>query len=82
MKNSTLIVTSILLASFLGNVTLGEENNRKPNIVFFLVDDLGWSDVGCYGSTFHETPNIDRLAKEGMRFDNAYATCHVCFLAS
>ena len=78
MKNSTLILTSILLASFLGNLTLGEENNRKPNIVFFLVDDLGWSDVGCYGSTFHETPNIDRLAKEGMRFDNAYATCHVC----
>ena len=50
----------------------------RPNIVFFLVDDLGWSDVGCYGSTFHETPNIDRLAREGMRFDNAYSTCHVC----
>ena len=78
MKISTLIVTSILLASFSGNVTLGEENSRKPNIVFFLVDDLGWSDVGCYGSTFHETPNIDRLAKQGVRFDNAYATCHVC----
>ena len=50
----------------------------RPNIVFFLVDDLGWSDVGCYGSTFHETPNIDRLSREGMRFDNAYSTCHVC----
>ncbi|MBL61922.1 MAG: hypothetical protein CMI30_00800 [Opitutae bacterium] len=51
---------------------------KPPNIVFFLVDDLGWSDVGCYGSTFHETPHIDKLAKEGMRFDNAYSTCHVC----
>ncbi len=51
---------------------------KTTNFVFFLVDDLGWSDVGCYGSTFHETPNIDRLAKEGMLFDNAYATCHVC----
>jgi arylsulfatase A-like enzyme len=50
----------------------------KPNIVFFLVDDLGWSDVACYGSKFHETPAIDQLAKEGIRFDNAYSTCHVC----
>ena len=50
----------------------------RPNIVFFLVDDLGWSDVGCYGSTFHETPHVDQLAREGMRFDNAYSTCHVC----
>ena len=78
MKNSTLTFTFIFLTSFLGNLSLAEKANRKPNIVFFLVDDLGWSDVGCYGSTFHETPNIDRLAKEGMRFDNAYSTCHVC----
>ena len=78
MKNLTLTFTFIFLTSFLGNLSLAEKANRKPNIVFFLVDDLGWSDVGCYGSTFHETPNIDRLAKEGMRFDNAYSTCHVC----
>ncbi len=50
----------------------------KPNIVFFLVDDLGWRDVGCYGSSFYETPRIDRLAGEGMRFSQAYAACHVC----
>jgi arylsulfatase A-like enzyme len=50
----------------------------RPNIIFFLVDDLGQRDVGCYGSQFHETPAIDQLAKEGMRFTNAYATCHVC----
>lgn len=50
----------------------------KPNIVFFLVDDLGWRDVSCYGSSFYETPNIDRLATEGVRFTQAYATCHVC----
>lgn len=50
----------------------------KPNVVFFLVDDLGWTDVGCYGSSFYETPNIDRLASEGMRFTDAYAACHVC----
>ncbi|MDV6032377.1 MAG: sulfatase [Phycisphaera sp. RhM] len=50
----------------------------KPNVIFFLVDDLGWRDVGCYGSQFYETPAIDQLAKEGMLFKNAYATCHVC----
>ena len=49
-----------------------------PNVVFFLVDDLGWRDVGCFGSSFYETPNIDRLAKEGVKFTQAYAACHVC----
>jgi len=50
----------------------------RPNILFILVDDLGWADVGCYGSTFYETPNIDRLAESGMRFTDAYAACPVC----
>jgi len=50
----------------------------KPNIIFILVDDLGWADLGCYGSTFHETPNIDRLAGEALRFTDAYAACPVC----
>lgn len=51
---------------------------KKPNVVFFLVDDLGWTDISCYGSRFYETPNVDRLAKDGVRFTNAYAACHVC----
>jgi len=51
---------------------------RSPNIIFFLADDLGWPDVGCYGSSFYETPAIDQLAKDGVKFDNAYATCQVC----
>ena len=51
---------------------------RQPNVVFFLVDDLGQRDVGCYGSQFYETPAIDQLAKEGVLFENAYSTCHVC----
>jgi len=50
----------------------------KPNIVFVLVDDLGWHQLGCYGSSFYETPNIDRLAREGMKFTNAYAASPVC----
>lgn len=52
--------------------------SEKPNIVFLLVDDLGWGDFGCYGAKFNETPNIDRLAADGMRFTNAYAACTVC----
>jgi arylsulfatase A len=51
---------------------------KKPNIVLFLVDDLGWGDFGCYGDTFHETPNIDHLAADGMKFTNAYAAAPVC----
>lgn len=50
----------------------------QPNIVFILADDLGYMDLGCYGSDLHQTPNIDRLAREGMRFTQAYAACHVC----
>ncbi|MEM6689371.1 MAG: sulfatase [Planctomycetota bacterium] len=65
-----------LLAYFVAG-TLGADDPR-PNIVFFLVDDLGWTDVGCYGSRFYETPNIDQLATEGVRFTDAYAACHVC----
>ena len=51
---------------------------ERPNFVFFLVDDLGWADVGCNGSTFYETPNIDALAASGMRFTQGYAACPVC----
>ena len=50
----------------------------KMNVVFFLIDDLGWRDLGCYGSDYYKTPNIDRLAKEGVRFTDAYAACTVC----
>lgn len=52
--------------------------NKKPNIIFILADDLGWKDLGCMGSSFYETPNLDRLAREGMRFTDAYAACPVC----
>ena len=51
---------------------------RPPNFVFLLVDDLGWRDLGAYGSTFHLTPHIDALAASGMRFTQAYAASPVC----
>lgn len=50
----------------------------RPNFVFILIDDLGYTDLGCYGSTFYETPNIDRLAAQAMKFTSAYAACPVC----
>ncbi len=50
----------------------------KPNIVLFLIDDLGWRDIGANGSTYYQTPHIDRLAREGVRFTDAYAACAVC----
>lgn len=51
---------------------------KKPNIIFILMDDLGWRDLGCYGSSFYETPALDRLAEEGVLFTDAYASCPVC----
>jgi len=50
----------------------------KPNIIFILADDLGWAELGCYGNKFNETPNLDKLAREGMRFTEAYAAAPVC----
>lgn len=54
------------------------ENQDRPNIVFFLADDLGWRDLSNEGSTFYESPHIDRIANEGMKFTRGYATCQVC----
>lgn len=50
----------------------------QPNIVLIVVDDLGWADLGCFGSTFYETPHLDAAAAEGVRFTDAYASSPVC----
>ena len=52
--------------------------NKKPNFVFILADDLGIMDMSVEGSTLHETPHIDSIANEGMRFTEGYSTCQVC----
>lgn len=52
--------------------------DRKPNIIFFIADDLGYGDVGCFGQKLIRTPNIDRLASEGMRFTQHYSGNPVC----
>jgi arylsulfatase A-like enzyme len=51
---------------------------RPPNVILILVDDLGWADLGCYGSSFHQTPNLDALARSGALFTDAYAASPVC----
>ncbi|MBA7476325.1 N-acetylgalactosamine-6-O-sulfatase [subsurface metagenome] len=56
----------------------GEQTAKKPNIIFILTDDLGYGDLGCYGQEQIKTPNLDRMAAEGMRFTNHYAGSTVC----
>src|SRR4029077_9815479 len=67
----------LLLTSTLATLTVAAEPPR-PNIVLFVIDDLGWADLGWYGRTFSRTPNLDRLAAGGLRFTNGYAACPVC----
>jgi arylsulfatase A-like enzyme len=59
-------------------LSLSARAAAPPNFVFILIDDMGATDLGCYGSKFYETPNIDRLAKEGVRFTQGYSACTVC----
>ncbi len=80
VKSQTLIVILIISMQFIvhGCQTDNDDEIKTPNIVFIVADDLGIHQLGCYGSKFYETPNIDRLAKNGMRFTNAYAAATVC----
>ncbi|WP_346760583.1 sulfatase [Agaribacillus aureus] len=71
-------VTVILSIALLVSCDSGNPNSQKPNIVFIVVDDLGWTDIACNGSKYYETPNIDQLAREGANFTQAYAACAVC----
>ncbi|RPG51886.1 MAG: hypothetical protein CBB61_000585 [Gammaproteobacteria bacterium TMED1] len=74
MKKSLLLISlyfSWILTSF-------ANSTHQPNVILFLVDDMGWTDIGVYGSDFYETPNIDALAEKGVRFTDAYAASHVC----
>jgi len=69
-----LILSVVIVIPVLSQST----ESRPMSIVLFLIDDLGWMDLGCQGSDYYQTPNIDELAKEGVRFTDAYAACAVC----
>lgn len=70
-------VIAVILSAACG-VARGSNDGRPWNIVLFLIDDLGWRDLGCQGSDYYQTPHIDRLAAAGVRYTNAYSACAVC----
>ncbi|WP_165072979.1 sulfatase [Paludisphaera rhizosphaerae] len=79
MKGRRVIVLAAV-AAWLGMVSSApaQQQPDRLNVVLILVDDLGWTDFACYGSDLHETPNIDKLARDGVKFTQAYSSCTVC----
>lgn len=73
LRHLLIIIAAIIFAS-----SVDAQPRRKPNIIFILADDLGYGDLGCYGQKKIKTPNLDRLAAQGMRFTQAYAGSTVC----
>ncbi|MEI6233701.1 MAG: sulfatase [Planctomycetota bacterium] len=69
--------TCFVLVAILGLSQISCAADR-PNIIFMLIDDMGWTDLSCMGSKYYETPNVDKLAAEGMKFTQAYSACTVC----
>ncbi len=75
MFNRTLLIIFLLsIASLLP----AQQVSKQPNIIVIIADDLGWADLQCYGSTFYETPVLNKLATQGIQFTNGYASCPVC----
>lgn len=74
-----IVFFSLLIVCFQPEQSYSQStNHQKPNIIFILADDLGWGELGCYGNTFNETPNLDKLAAQGIRFTQAYAAAPLC----
>ena len=73
-----IMALAALIAQVIYTQPVNAESSDRPNIVLIMADDLGWSDLACYGSDLHETPNLDRFAQQGVRFTNAYAASPVC----
>ncbi len=81
MKRRHFLQSTLAGGVLAGAGMVGATPKPKPNIILFYVDDLGWMDLACQGSDFYETPNIDRLAKEGMRYTQAYTAHPRCLPA-
>ncbi|QDT96977.1 sulfatase [Gimesia aquarii] len=73
-----LFVVCLFITPAVGLYAAESPQSTKPNIILILIDDMGWPDPTCYGHAFHETPNIDQLANDGVRFTDFYAACPVC----
>ncbi|MFT6618524.1 MAG: arylsulfatase, partial [Limisphaerales bacterium] len=78
-RNYCLLLAALTLLTFFSAVDAGAAKSAtKPNIVFIIADDLGWAELGCYGQTKIKTPRVDSLARDGMKFTQAYAGNAVC----
>lgn len=77
-KISPLKALCLALMIFAAGTACGEEAHRRPNVIVVLIDDMGWSDLSCFGGQTMTTENIDRLAKEGLRFTNFYVNAPIC----
>jgi arylsulfatase A len=73
-----LMMCLLTLMGFVLTANTRGAQTDKTNVVLILIDDMGWKDVGCYGSDYYQTHHIDRLASQGMRFTDGYAACNVC----
>lgn len=79
MNRCFIVFFSLLIVCFQSRQSYSQAtDHQEPNIIFILADDLGWGELGCYGNTFNETPNLDRLASQGIRFTRAYAAAPLC----
>ncbi|HEY0770124.1 MAG TPA: sulfatase-like hydrolase/transferase, partial [Sphingobacteriaceae bacterium] len=68
----------MLFFSISNFISFAQIKNRKPNIIIIYVDDLGYGDIGCYGATLVKTPNVDRMASNGLRFTDAHCSASTC----
>ena len=73
MRSSSLTITVLVLLSMLASIGVAD-NHKKPNIILIMADDVSWEAFGCYGAEDYQTPELDRLAKEGLRFAHCYST--------
>lgn len=78
MRFTPIQLATLLLFGLVGRPGTHAAAPIPPNVVLILADDLGWTDLGCFGSDLYRTPHIDRLAREGMSFTQAYSACTVC----
>ena len=76
MRDIVFAVSCVLVTALV--VSAEGQESQRPNVVLILADDLGWTDLACYGSDLHETPHLDRLAASGVKFTQAYSACTVC----
>ncbi len=78
-QNKVVLIVLLLLCSGLNNNCTNDSNNQtKPNFIFIYADNLGYGDIGCFGSTIHRTPNIDKMADEGIKLTSLYSSSPVC----